>query len=380
MPATALNDFEAHSPLTPAVVAHPTRARAGYAFVTNVRFVSMMGIVAIHAELSTPDWSASPLNVTFNQIAKFATVCFFVISGFLLGDRLSDARPWDYFWRRVRAIGMPWAVWAGVYLLLGVAIDVAARGAAMRPLAWHLSNTFVSSAFWFVPNMLLSLAILIALRRWLDRWWVGAALLAASLSYGLNLHALWWHDTRHNTALLGFTGYLWLGHALRRYATEARALITKAPWWLLAAIALATLALALGESRILFERFGPDADLLSTLRVSNVAYSLAVFALLFKVEGDLAPPGMDVRRHTYGIHLTHPVVFAFVARAFKVVAALALGVSPMAFNLHMDHYVTSPLARLGAQAGVFVAVYLFSWAWVSRLARTPLARFVGVRE
>ncbi len=380
MHARALDEIIAPATATPAIVANPSKPRAGYGFVTNTRFISMMGIVAIHAELATPDWNASPLNVGFNQLAKFATVCFFVISGFLLGDRLSEARPWDYFWRRVRAIGMPWAVWAGVYLALGVGLDYATRGAAMRPLGWHISNTFVSSAFWFVPNMLLSLAILIALRRWLDRWWLGAALLVASLSYGVNLHVLWWHDTRHNTALLGFTGYLWLGHALRRYSTEARALITRAPWWLLGAIVAATLALALAESRVIYDRFGPDSDLLSTLRVSNVIYSLAVFALLFKVEGDLAPPGMDVRRHTYGIHLTHPVVFAIVARAFKVIAALAIGVSPMEFNIHMDRYVASPLARIGAQAGVFVVVYLLSWAWVTRMARTPLARFVGVRE
>jgi peptidoglycan/LPS O-acetylase OafA/YrhL len=64
-------------------------------FVDNVRFLSMIGIVAIH--------SATVVFVTGNVhpmlIAallapqKFGTIGFFLISGFLLGERLDRCRP-----------------------------------------------------------------------------------------------------------------------------------------------------------------------------------------------------------------------------------------------------------------------------------------------
>jgi peptidoglycan/LPS O-acetylase OafA/YrhL len=64
-------------------------------FVDNVRFLSMIGIVAIH--------SATVVFVTGNVhpmlIAallapqKFGTTGFFLISGFLLGERLDRCRP-----------------------------------------------------------------------------------------------------------------------------------------------------------------------------------------------------------------------------------------------------------------------------------------------
>ena len=356
------------------------RPRIDYGFVNNARFVSMVGIVAMHAEVVSLAWRGGALNVALDQTLKFATVCFFIISGFLLGDRLEVDAPLTYMGRRIRTVFAPWLLWAGVYFAMNVALDAIARGSAMRPVTYHLRATVISSAYWFVPNILLSLATLLTMRRWLNTAWLGVALAAASLAHGLNLHARWWSDTRHNTALSGFIVFLWLGYQLRRNLSSARALIDRAPWGLLALSAAITWALALAEARGLALSRGDDFDFMSTLRITNVAYSLAMFALLFKVRANLAPPAMDVRRHTFGIYLLHPIVFALAARAFKLVAARALGVSPFAFSDHITEHLASPVARLVTQLGLFAAVYTLSWSLAATLARGPLGRFVGARD
>ena len=52
----------------------------------------------------------------------------------------------------------------------------------------------------------------------------------------------------------------------------------------------------------------------------------------------------------------------------------------MAFNEHMLEYVRTPLQRLAVQVGVFALVYGISWAAVAVLARTPVSKYLGVRE
>lgn len=354
--------------------------KADYRFVTNTRFASMAGVVAIHAELMSVTWHGGALNIGLNQALKFCTVCFFMISGFLLGDRLEDASPREYMGRRLRTVALPWAIWAGVHMVMSIAIDHVARGAGARPLTWHVNNTVIASAYWFVPNILLSLSVLLLFRRWLEAWWFGGALGLATLAYSLNLHVRMWSSTQHNSAFAGFIVFLWLGYQLRRNFHRVRAALSRAPWGLLWGLVVVTWALAMGESYALAARFGDDFDFLSTLRVTNLLYSFAVFALLLKTTRNIEPPGMDARRFTFGIYLLHPIVFGVVGRLFKVVWARAIGVEPLAFNEHMLEYVRTPPQRLAVQVGVFALVYGISWAAVAVLARTPVSKYLGVRE
>ncbi len=366
----------------PEAVSVPAKAKskADYSFVTNVRFISMIGIVTIHAEVLSIDWTTGYLNVALDQALKFATVCFFLISGFLLGDRLEEQTPLTYMRRRLSTTFAPWAVWSSVYLVMSLALDWLARGAAMRSFGYHLSNTVISSAYWFVPNILLSLATLLMFRRWLNERWFGLVLGVASISYGLNLYPRWWSDTRHNTAFAGFIVFLWLGYQLRRNLAAVRAFVAARSWATLTVFAVVTYALSMFEARTLAVRYGAEFDYLSTLRLSNVAYSFAIFALIFKVQGRLEPRAMNVRQQTFGIYLLHPISFALVARVFKVLAARALGVPPLYFNEHIAEYLHDPWLRLGTQVVLFLLVYLSSWAGVLLLSRTPMARYIGVRE
>jgi hypothetical protein len=80
------------------------RPRNNHLFVSNVRFWSMLGIVAVHSAptlllINGTQWY---LSAALTALFKFGTIGFFLISGFLLGERVDQQRPMEYFLRRVR--------------------------------------------------------------------------------------------------------------------------------------------------------------------------------------------------------------------------------------------------------------------------------------
>jgi Acyltransferase family len=354
--------------------------RSNYLFVTNIRFVSMVGIVAVHSEAIPVHWHGGFLNVMFNQGWKFATVCFFLISGFLLGDRLEDASPVEYMKRRLRMTAMPWAIWAGLYGAMLMAIDVLARGSHMRSLHYHLNEVLFGSAYWFVPNILFSLATLLVFRRWLNTPWLGLVLGLSTVAHGINLYTTWWSDQRHTSAWAGFIFFLWAGYQLRRHIELFRTWVRRISWPTLVAASLFTYTAALGETIHLWHTHNPDFDFLSTLRISNLLYSLVMFVVLFKFERSIEPPGMDARKYTFGIYLVHSLFFAVVARALKLFLARLVGVTPLVFNDHIMDYINTPILRLGVQLTIFFVVYSCAWKTAAVLSRTRFSSTIGARE
>src|SRR6478672_7282358 len=90
--------------------------------VDNVRHWSMFAIVAVHSLLawgihtdSTIGWE---MQIALLQAMKFGTIGFYIISGFLLGQRV-DRRPLsDYMLRRLKTVALPWGIWAGIFTVL----------------------------------------------------------------------------------------------------------------------------------------------------------------------------------------------------------------------------------------------------------------------
>ena len=94
-------------------------------FVNSIRFWSMVAIVAVHALYLWGDFTitvmaAAPFQIALVQCCKFATPAFFIISGFLLGDRLPKSSALPYFKRRLNKIGLPWLFWAAAFSLFFV--------------------------------------------------------------------------------------------------------------------------------------------------------------------------------------------------------------------------------------------------------------------
>jgi membrane-bound acyltransferase YfiQ involved in biofilm formation len=253
---------------------------------------------------------------------KFATIGFFLISGFLLGERVDRRNPLEYFMRRVRRVFYPWLLWCGIMVASLVIYKLAGAGpghlnpAETLRIAWS-SGRFVlfATSFWFVPNLLLSIAILLIFRRHLYSLKLGLFLLAVNLVYAVNIYTMWF-QTMHTRAFFGFVFYLWLGSYAAHNFDKISSFLNRIPVAVLVATSLIMAAAAYGEAHLLSTLHNPYP--LNTLRLSNQIFSISMVLLLFKLKRATWPGFTDVRRHTFGLYLTHVVAWLFLAHLLRL--------------------------------------------------------------
>lgn len=285
--------------------------RTSYLFVDNARFWSMFAVVSVHAvQVFDQIGQSRPyLSEALLSPLKFGTIVFFLMSGFLAGRGLETDHPLRYLQRRTKRLFMPWLFWLLMMVLGLLGTDVAHHRLvpALSKALWlavsdRVSYSLVETAFWFVPNLLFSLAILLLFRRFHRSLRFGAVLLGFSLFYAVNIYTNW-IPSAHTEALLGFVFYLWLG----AYAAQHRAAFDR--WMTRVSLAqmfgayLVTCLLAYGEAQIL-HRF-PNAYPLNSLRVTNQIFGVAAVLFIYKFPAATWPRFVDVRKNTFGVYLTH---------------------------------------------------------------------------
>jgi len=88
-----------------------------YPFVNLVRFIATIGIVFLHSgiPLAGNDYNVVIHKVNhieyyllLRQLFKFATICYFMIAGFLLADKVTEANPFHYYKRRLNILVKPY--------------------------------------------------------------------------------------------------------------------------------------------------------------------------------------------------------------------------------------------------------------------------------
>src|SRR3954453_20798804 len=98
------------------------REYANHLFVSNVRFWSMFAIIAVHSStawgIDTGSPAGSEFQIALIQAVKFGTIGFYLVSGFLLGERLHRHTARVYLARRLKKVGVPWLVWASLFALV----------------------------------------------------------------------------------------------------------------------------------------------------------------------------------------------------------------------------------------------------------------------
>lgn len=341
-------------------------------FVDNVRFWSMFAVVAIHSTgVFNTIGVRSPLLIQASLTpVKFGTIAFFLISGFLLGERIESCKPIEYLGRRLRRIFLPWMFWVSLMTAFLLAADALHHRIAVRfameevPIVWgKLFSCIATTAFWFVPNLLLSLCILLLLRRYLRDVRLGVVLFGINLFYVVNIY-MRWLPSLHTEALFGFVFYLWLG----AYASWNFGVLIR---WLarvrmnaLVGLAVSTGLLAFGEARILDHLGSPDPN--NTLRLSNQIFSIAVVLLILKLRHATWPRFVDVRNHTFGIYLSHSMILAIMLGVLR--RSLAL-ITP-------GHLLNSSLEGLALWVVTTAVTYSISLSVTKVIAGRPTLRWM----
>jgi len=305
--------------LNPANTTKPAQ-KTTYPFVDLIRFVATIGIVFIHTEIHSDNADSNTVlhqvkhaeyYFLLRQLFKFSTICYFMISGFLLADKSIDSKPFDYYKRRLRVIARPYVLAVFIFVaLLVISNALIHRQFQLSYVIAVIKYTVLYTAFWYIPNYFLCLLVIVCFSRYLGSLYFGAVLLLITLCYTyLDVYS---HNytTSHTTALFGFVFYLWLGVYIKKRDLVSR--IQKANPVLLGGLLLFIYLLCNAESYYLFY-YTNTHDSLNTLRLSNQLYSVAVFVFLIRCCGKAPKFGIfNPRKETYGIYLYHSFFIFFI--------------------------------------------------------------------
>jgi hypothetical protein len=341
---------------------------ASYTFIDSLRFISMISIVMEHCTdffgLKYTQFSQQLVQVNSIQFFKFGTVIFFLLSGFLIGDKIKTSSPKEYLQRRFKNTFKPWLFWVFVLILLNYLTSAIIYfrfhpadfwQTPTLPITYQLTHTILYTSFWFIINFMVCLAILLAFKKYLDSFYFGGILFLFSVFYSVNLYFSW-IPTEHTVAMLGFVFYLWLGYQLNRYFDRFKLWVSNFAGWKLVGILILTYVIACAESLNLLH-LGSD-DAFNTLRFSNIIYSLVFFVLLFKYSPYLNVSFFKPRQVTFGIYLIHQIL------VFQLIPAIF-------YPIHRQENYQSMPEMLTLQLIRFVIVYVTAYLITLLITYTP---------
>lgn len=308
--------------------------KTNYPFVDFIRFISMMGIVWAHIPFFDQNETVANIlskidhpmiYLSFMNFFKFGVFCFFIISGFLLGENLKNTTPLLYIKKRLKIILKPYIVVSVIFWIFSLITDFYIKNntfsiiSALQIFKWNMLYT----PLWFIPNYFLALGIILLFHKYIGSKRFGLILFVIMVIYSVFLVYIPGYEKSHTTALFGFVFYLWLGVFIQQ-----RNLIDKISGININVLIFATLvffSLSIFESSQLYKN--NFTTVFSILRFSNQLYALSMFALLVRICN--TPPKfrfLNPRKETYGIYLYHgfitafliPIIFELIDRYFDV--------------------------------------------------------------
>lgn len=376
-----LGEFMAMQYVSPGSWPASQKRVVGHLCVDNVRYWSMFAVIAVHSLIAWGIHSDSgvswEIQVALLQAAKFGTIGFYLISGFLLGPRVEQYAPYQYFLRRLKTVALPWAIWAGIFTLLPFAKALllgSATESIGEPMLRYGCHVLLFSPYWFVPNFFIALTLLLVLRRHLDDVRAGIALFTVSLFYGVNVYGKW-IPANHTYAAFGFVFYLWLGSWIARHPQTLLPFVDRIRWSSLLLGIVGTAALSLGEAHLL-NRLHAD-NVVNTLRLSNQLFSVVAVLGLTKLRRPTWPRFIDVRAHTFGLYLVHPVCIFLLTRGADMIFRFG---SRSAKGTLLETYTPvwlHPMTSLVLWASMFLLCYSFSLMVMKAISGSELSWLFG---
>jgi hypothetical protein len=345
-------------------------SKRNYDFIDHIRCLAMMSIVFEHCfgTQSFPIYSDKFwAYISVVQLAKFGTVIFFLLAGFLIGDKFTDYTPGQYLKRRFSNTFGPWLFWSLVFVVcmiinLHITEGMYHDGRFTLPhVLSGIRTVYLFTNYWFIINFMVSITLLLIFKRYLYSPVFGAILLAFTLFYNVNIH-FEWIDPSHTIAILGFIFFLWLGAQLRKHWAAVEAWILKVSYvWLVLAI-LITFALSCVEMIALMKNH--SADPYNTLRFSNVLFSLSAFLLFLKIKYFKFLNILKPRQTTYGIYLIHYIIFIFL-------------LNEITRPLNINEGQLSALGFILRKVIDFVIVYTITVLIVMGINLSPAKKIIG---
>lgn len=344
--------------------------KISYPFVDLIRFVSTIGIVYIHTEFfitkNDPGFFHRVPHVEYyfmlRQVCKFSTICYFMLAGFLLGDKIENNQRFKYFMRRVNVIAKPYILAVAIFIIALIIDRPVNQKINLYYLLETCKDVIFYTPYWYIPNFLTCLLVVVCFAKYVRSIYFGGFLLLVTLIYTyFNVYSAN-HSGSHTTALFGFVFYMWLGMYIKQTGLVSK--IQKLNLAMLGGIVLTIFILANYEIWYLFN-YTHTTDSLNSLRVSNQLYSVAMFVLM--VRWCVKKPNFGIfkpRQETYGIYLYHSFFIFFITRGVEVWLCKLYDITLLSNNVYQ---------LIAINITNFVICYLVTTATVKLLVRYKLA-------
>ncbi len=296
------------------------------------------------------------LYIPFKQLFKFSVLCFFIISGFLLGDKIGKTDSISYYKRRLNATLKPYLVAFSLFVGTLLFRLYVLHRPEFKSVTQIVNFTLFNTLYWYLPNYLVCLLVLMFFKNQLKSLYFGLALLMLNIGYIYLTIYSGKFTLPHTTGMLSYLFYLWLGAIMRKkgWVDKIRGLNAG----ILLAITVAAYLLSCLES---YRLYLDHKDYFNILRFGNQLYSLAMFSLLVKVCSKQVNFGFfNPRQETYGIYLYHGFFSMFLLPKLMTWSYLYFHIQWYSYNIYI--YLLSLLL-------FFAACYLLTVLLVKMLLR-----------
>ncbi|TSJ37244.1 acyltransferase [Mucilaginibacter corticis] len=340
------------------------KPKKNYDFIDSIRSIAMMSIVAEHCVTAGNHTYAFGSDkywvyLAVVQLTKFGTITFFLLAGFLMGEKFADYSPAQYLRRRVSTTFGPWIFWSLLFVaLVIIRMRIGDHYFDVPKILNITREIYLYSNYWFIINFLISISILLIFRRYLYSFYLGAILGAFTLFYSVNIHYEW-VSPRHTTAILGFVFFLLLGAQLRKNLDYIEGVIANTSYFMVSLFVFVAFGLAIYES---VQLNGHSVDPFNSLRFSNILYSLAVFTLLLKLKTFKWVSYLKPRQTTFGIYLIHFILVIFLVPKL-------LG--------HFNEPGLNPSQLIVFKLAAFLIAYIGTLSIVLFINKTPAKKLIG---
>lgn len=334
----------------------------------------MMSIVANHCfGLDTYQFKVKTISywtyVCDIQFVKFGTISFFLLAGFLIGDKFGDYSATEYLKRRFNNTFKPWIIWSLTFVVVIVMNKLYGEWRGDHDYkGWHewiinaFKTVYLYSAYWFIINFLICISILLIFKKQLYSIRLGLALLVLTLFYSINVY-FEWIEPLHTMALFGFVFFLWLGAQMHKHWAAIEDRVRKIPMYVFVLMTIITFLVAIFEIDHLFDIKSEEP--FNSLRLSNLLYSMAFFFLLVKMKNLNFLLKLKPRETTYGIYLIHYILVYLLLPELERHVTLP----------HLDQM--SPGLLFVYQMYRFLTAYIITYLLVIGLNKTRLKWLIG---
>lgn len=304
-----------------------------YEVVDTLRFIAIASVLWGHSCIMLDGHLLSSLPARLIQsvaleLGKAGTVFFFMIGGFLLESKINTYSISAFFKSRIKSTILPWIAIIFSFCMLQVFCEPGSKMLLLHNGLMKLLSMVFSLlkllifhySFWFVPVFLISVSVVIFLKKWVYRHWLFFVFLGITVLYNLNLYYNWF-NVSHTTAFLGYVSVLLIGVHARKNIDHLTSLCNRLSWRLLLALYLITFAVACAEGYLL--SLHKSIDPYASLRISNILNAVVASVALLKFGPIYRINKLRPRNTVYGIFLIHNIAgWLLVFAGHKLLSSL----------------------------------------------------------